>query len=479
MPSEPRLSVRASGRWMPIKARLALSLAFIMTALVWSGLPAKSAPAGKPLSEQDVTKLLKMGASSDAVARLVEKYGISFPADDQTLGRLKEAGAQPNLLETIQRKAPAPPAADSGASPAPPPIPPEVAEAAQHLELGQAKAKSRDFVGALREFQKAEELRPEWADVYYRRGLVLADLERYSEAAAEWKKYLARAAPGTKTEGYSRQIADWEGRSQRNERARRLAEQGQEALRRLDAPGAVRSLAEAAQLVDSMGNLLSLARAYLLKGDSESLLKTAAQALALDPRSAQALLYRATAELGRGEATKSRADIEQALSLNPGLVYGYALLGASLDPANGQATAPKSEPKADGRADPNGAAAHNRTGWALWNGGQYAGALEELRRAAQLEPHRARWYTDLAYGLADRGDALGAIEAGREAARLEPNSASAHDALGTAFESRGSLDLASQEYREAARLTPPGAAFFLDHASRAARKRGSAQRGGP
>ncbi len=465
-----------------MRAGFALSLAFIMTALVWTRLPARSAPTGKPLSEQDVTKLLKMGASSDAVARLVEQYGVSFPADDQTLGRLKEAGAQPHLLETIQRKAPAPPATDSGASPAPAaPIPPEVAEAAQHLELGQAKAKSRDFAAALREFQEAEKLRPEWADVYYRRGLVLADLERYSEAAAEWKKYVARAAPGTKTEGYSRQIADWEGRAQRNERARRLAEQGQEALRRLDAEGAVRSLAEAAHLVDSMGNLLGLARAYLLKGDSESLLKTATQALALDPRSAQALLYRAAAELGRGEATKSRADIEQALSLNPGLVYGYVLLGASLDPANGQVTGPKSEPRAGGRADPNGAAAHNRTGWVLWNGGQYAAALEELRRAAQLEPRRTRWYTDLAYGLADRGDALGAIEAGREAARLEPNSASAHDALGMALESRGNLDLASQEYREAARLTPPGTAFFLDHASRAARKRGPApaQRGAP
>jgi tetratricopeptide (TPR) repeat protein len=171
----------------------------------------------------------------------------------------------------------------------------------------------------LREFAEAEKIRPQWGEVFIERGLVLADLERYSEAAAEWKKYLAGAEPGANVKSYSRQIEEWEKQAQRNQEANRLIDRGREDLRNLDAEGAAKSLEAAAQLIPRVSNLLDLARAYLLKGDYGSLSKTATQALAIDRRSALSFLYRAAAELGQGDPGRSMADVQQALSLNPDL----------------------------------------------------------------------------------------------------------------------------------------------------------------
>jgi tetratricopeptide (TPR) repeat protein len=449
-----------------MRGNRAISLLFVFTIFVAGRLPGKPQKTRSPLSEQDVVKLLKMGASNEAITQVVEEYGVGFQADSKTLGRLKESGAQQSLLEVIRRKAPSPAPLPSGRV-ASQPEPPGFAEASRHLRLGQLKAKEKDLEGALREFAEAEKIRPQWGDVFIQRGLVLADLERYSEAAAEWKKYLAGAAPGTQVESYSRQIAEWEKQAQRSQEANRLIEQGREELRNLNAEGAVKSLEVAAQLIRCVSNLLDLARAYLLKGDYGSLSKTAAQALAIDRHSALGFLYRAAAELGQGDAGRSMADVRQALSLNPELAYGYALLGATLernsDSRSGQAAAVWLN-----RVDSNSASAHSRMGWVLWNGGSYARALDELRKATQLEPNNSVWSSDLAYALYFRGDVSGALAAARQALRQNPNSPSAHDAMGMALEGRGSLDSATQEYKEALRLSPPGHPAFLYHLNRVA-----------
>jgi Flp pilus assembly protein TadD len=198
-------------------------LAFSSVLAATTSFPARAearATQGRnPLDEQDVVKLLKMGASSEAVAQLVDKYGVGFPVNANTLERLKAAGAQPELIEALERKPSAPAVAPAGVTTS---TPPEAAGVARHLEQAQLKTRNRDFAGALREFQEADQLRPGSPQVYYQRGLVLAELGRYPEAAAEWKRMVARAAPGTNTEMYSRQIAEWQERAQRNKATPRL-----------------------------------------------------------------------------------------------------------------------------------------------------------------------------------------------------------------------------------------------------------------
>ncbi len=218
MLSNPSGSQQRSRARRATKVALALSAVLLATASF--PLRADATAEGRnPLDEQDVVKLLKMGASSEAVAQLVDKYGVGFPADANALDRLKAAGAQPKLIETLQRKALARVAGPARVTPS---TSPEAAEADRHLEQAQLKTRNRDFTGASRELEEADKLRPGSPQIYYQHGLVLAELGRYPEAAAEWKKMVARAAPGTKTEMYSRQIAEWQQRAQRTEAAPRV-----------------------------------------------------------------------------------------------------------------------------------------------------------------------------------------------------------------------------------------------------------------
>ena len=137
----------------------------LMMLVAGSGLQSLPQRAEGTLSEQDLIKLLKVGASSKAVAALVQEHGINFQPNEETLLQLKRAGAQESLIEAIRQAAPA-------TKPKPSEAPTredatKVLEAARHLKLGQLKAQDKDFEGALREFAEAEKFRPQWADVFY------------------------------------------------------------------------------------------------------------------------------------------------------------------------------------------------------------------------------------------------------------------------------------------------------------------------
>ena len=426
-------------------------------------LPAAPQKARAPLTEEELERLLTLGASEKAISDLVHKYGVSFQLEERTIERLKKLGAQETLLETVRHVAPAPKRPPKEVvTPPPPPPDPVMLEASRLLKLGEAKAQSRDFEGALEEFVEAEKIRPQWEEVFFQRSLVLAALERYSEAAAEGKKYAAAVKRGTDMSPFLPKIEEWETRAEKNDKANRLVEQGKRELTSFNLEAAIKSLQEAVKLNSSVSNLLTLAGAYLVKGDYESLSKTAELALALDPHSAQALLYKGAAELGQADPHRAMASVQQGLLLNPNLAFGYSVLGVLLrqkrERKNGEL-----EKVSPALIEATSGWAHNQLGWALWNGGHYAEALNELRRAIQIESANAAWYSDVSYALHFRSDEAGALVAARQALRLDSNSPSAHDAMGLALETRGSLDQADHEYQEAVRLSPPDLPEFAYH----------------
>jgi tetratricopeptide (TPR) repeat protein len=154
--------------------------------------------ATKPLTDQELIYLLEKKVSSSALADMVQSYGVAFQADEGVLDRLKKAGASEALLEAIQRQAKRLDLQIQGTTPKPAAPEPEAVPppAREHLQLGQQKLKNYDYQGALGEFAEAERIRPQWEEVFNQRGLAFAAMARYSEAAAEWKKYLALAPAG-------------------------------------------------------------------------------------------------------------------------------------------------------------------------------------------------------------------------------------------------------------------------------------------
>ena len=70
-------------------------------------------------------------------------------------------------------------------------------EARRHMDRGLAAAEiaktPEDYELAIREFQKAQELAPGWADVYYNMGLVQEKAGKFKDAAGSLRQYLKLA----------------------------------------------------------------------------------------------------------------------------------------------------------------------------------------------------------------------------------------------------------------------------------------------
>ncbi|HXQ16285.1 MAG TPA: tetratricopeptide repeat protein [Caulobacteraceae bacterium] len=103
-----------------------------------------------------------------------------------------------------------------------------------------------------------------------------------------------------------------------------------------------------------------------------------------------------------------------------------------------------------------------RRGAALYDRGDYDGALAALDRAVALNPNDA-------YSLYERGltwlakpDYNRALADFNAVLKLQPNTWGALDERGNAYRGKGSYDLAISDYNDAIRLYPNGAAIYFD-----------------
>lgn len=410
--------------------------------------------AAKPLTEQELIYLLEKKVSSSALANMVDSYGVAFQPDIDSLERLKKAGAEDVLLESVRRRAKG---ADLGvagaksgsATPAPRPIP---QPAQQHLELGQRRLHEGDYYGALAEFAEAERIQPKWGQVYYLRGLALEALARYADAAAEWKKYLSVVSRSVDKAPIQAKISQWEGEALKVEKTLSLLKRGDEQLQQHATQDATQSFREAVETDGSVGTLLALARIQLLDGEYAGLSETAQQVLALDAQSALAKFYLADAELRQGIRQGTLRTLQEGLTQNPNLAYGRAILGRALA-GKTRSEATEEGPASQSGANAASAAERNRLGWALWNGGHFREGAEELRKAVLLAPNDDALQCDLAYARIAQGALAGALAAGREAVRLNAQSACGHHVLALAMEENGQSVQATQEYQQAQALS--------------------------
>jgi tetratricopeptide (TPR) repeat protein len=345
-------------------------------------------------------------------------------------------------------------------------------EATRHLKLSQLKAQDKDFNGALAALAEAEKIRPQWGEVFYQRGLVFAQLHRYADAVNEWKKYLAVAGAEADVKAVQDKIAEWEYQAENEAKFRRLKGEGERGVKDFNADGAIAAFQELVKVQPSLENLLLLAEAFWMKRDYESLSKTAAQALALDQNSPQAILYQGAVELGRGRTGNALSTIQRGIGLDPTSAFGYELNCDALR-LRGDSKKAWLQCERALQINPNSGFAHNRLGWILWNWKNYHRALEEFRKAVQVEPENAYWESDLAYALVDRGDLPGALVAAREALRLDAKYPYSHDAMGMVLEAQGNVEQAILEFNEAIKLGPVDRTEILKHLNRALRKRKS------
>ncbi len=67
-------------------------------------------------------------------------------------------------------------------------------EARRHYDNGEAAVKTRDFEAAIKEFEQAIRLAPDWPDAFYDLGLAQEGAKKYADAVKSYREYL-RLAP--------------------------------------------------------------------------------------------------------------------------------------------------------------------------------------------------------------------------------------------------------------------------------------------
>jgi tetratricopeptide (TPR) repeat protein len=303
-----------------------------------------------------------------------------------------------------------------------------------HDALGIALNAKGDAEGAIREYRLALDLDPKLASAHSNLGgalLAKGDTEgaiREQRLALELDRNFARAHNNLGFALY----------------------QGKKAME-----GAIREYRLALELDPHFAVARNnLAIALRAKGDLEGAIREYRLAVELDPNSAPAhndlglALYRE-----KKDAEGAIREYRRALELDPKLALAHSNLGAVLR-AKGDVQGAIREYHMALGLDPKLAQAHYNLGKALQIKGDVEGAVCEYRRALDLDPQYASAHSNLGSVLDAKGDVLGAIREYRRALDLDPKLAIAHYNLGKALKAKGDLEGAIGEYRLALELDP-------------------------
>jgi tetratricopeptide (TPR) repeat protein len=97
-------------------------------------------------------------------------------------------------------------------------------EAKRHFDRGMAAVEmaktAEDYGSAIKEFEQAAKLAPDWPDVYYNLGMVQEKAEKYSDAVTNLKQYLRLAPNASDAETAKSLINKLEYRAEKQEEAR-------------------------------------------------------------------------------------------------------------------------------------------------------------------------------------------------------------------------------------------------------------------
>jgi tetratricopeptide (TPR) repeat protein len=163
--------------------------------------------------------------------------------------------------------------------------------------------------------------------------------------------------------------------------------------------------------------------------------------------------YRATLWLAVGRVAEARADLAQALRLDPRNAQALALEATIAVARNDDHEALRLARAAVG-ADPVSAPAHVALSYARQATADLSGALESLQEAVRLDPGHALAHARRSEILLAFRRTREAVAAAEQSVALDPGLARAHAVLGFALLARLDVDRARQSFEQAIRIDP-------------------------
>jgi tetratricopeptide (TPR) repeat protein len=185
-------------------------------------------------------------------------------------------------------------------------------------------------------------------------------------------------------------------------------------------------------------------------GDADDL---ARQALAAEPKNAEALHTLALVAHQSGKLAEAIAHLERAVVLRPEVSLYHANLGEMYRMAGRVDDAITAGRRAMA-LDPGNAGAHSNVGIALFDQGRYEEAIACYRRAIELQPGFAQAHSNCGNALQRLKRFAEAEPCYRHALDLQPDFADGWNNLGTCLRESGRLDEAETAYRRALALQP-------------------------
>ena len=347
-------------------------------------------------------------------------------------------------------------------------------DAETHLKWGHDKFRQGNYRGAIADYDRAIELKPDYAEACFSRGVAKGCLGDYRGAIADCDRviefkpddaeaYFLRGIAKGGLGDHDGAIADFDQVIEsKPDYVEAYFLRGSDKFALGDYEGAIADSDRAIELKPDYVNAYytrGVAKGSL--GDYRGAIADYDRAIELKPDDAEAYFLRGGAKSELGDYEGAIADYDRAIELKPDYANAYYNRGVAkgrLDDYHGA----KANYDRAIELNPNYAEAYTNRGFAKGGLDDYHGAKADYDRAIELKPDDANAYYGRGVAKSALGDHDGAIEDCDQAIMLTPDYAYSYISRGAAKSKLGDLRGAITDYNRAIELKPDYAkAYFL------------------
>ena len=308
-------------------------------------------------------------------------------------------------------------------------------DAETHFKWGHDKFRRGDLRGAIADFDRAIELKPDYAEAYFLQGVAKVMLGDHDGAIADYDQAI-ELNPNYAEACFSRGVAKFVQRDYR---------------------GAIADFDRGIELKpDYVVAYYNRGGAKSALGDEQGAKEDYDRAIELDPDNTVAYTLRGGAKSALGDHDGAIADCDRAIELTPDYAYAYISRGDAKSELSDYDGAIADYSRAI-ELKPDYADAYTNRGNAKYELENYKGTIADYSRAIELNPDGANTYYNRGVTKSKLGDLRGAIADYDWAIEINPDHANAYYNRGNAKRDLGDYDGAIADYIRVIEIKPDNA----------------------